>query len=661
MVAAILERARHAARPQPRRREHGRRRGDARWPPPRAAAGASSTATSGSSRSTSSGSGRVVEELAAARAACSPTCSATSSTATASSRRSPTAGPAVARRRAGTRARAQRRRPARRRPRPRRARARCTSASRTTALAPPELPARVGLQALPPLRRAVRLRRDLPRPPRPLPLPATAARARPSPTSRPRDVELHGIRARRLHARDAGRRARASSSRCPASTTSTTRSAPRRWRSRSAPRSPTSSAGLEAVAPAFGRAETVDAAAAARPRSCSSRTRPGANEVLRTLALEGGELDVLGVLNDRIADGRDVSWVWDADWELLAAALRRMTCAGTRAAELAAAAEVRGRRPGAPARASTASSARSTPRWPTASGAAYALPTYTALLELRDAARRAAARRREYVRDERRACREHVAWHDVECGGYDADLPLWRELAARRGGPVLDVGAGTGRVALDLARRRPRRRRARPRRRAARRAARARGRGLRVRDRGRPTPQASTSARRASRSILVRCRRSSCSAADRRARLPARAPGATSRRAACSPPRSPTRCEAFDGDVSRLPAPDVGERDGWRLRLASPSRCATAGGRGRASSASASSSRPTASAPSSDDVDRARRARRRRRSRPRPRPPASTPAAGAATIAATEEHVGSDGGGAAWLSGPCASARCIPT
>jgi len=45
-----------------------------------------------------------------------------------------------------------------------------------------------------------------------------------------------------------------------------------------------------------------------------------------------------------------------------------------------------------------------------------------------------------------------VVWHDVECGGYRADLPLWRELAAGEAEPVLDVGAGTGRVALDLAR-----------------------------------------------------------------------------------------------------------------------------------------------------------------------------------------------------------------
>ena len=44
-----------------------------------------------------------------------------------------------------------------------------------------------------------------------------------------------------------------------------------------------------------------------------------------------------------------------------------------------------------------------------------------------------------------------VIWHDVECGSYTADLALWRELAGDAGHSVLDVGAGTGRVALDLA------------------------------------------------------------------------------------------------------------------------------------------------------------------------------------------------------------------
>jgi UDP-N-acetylmuramyl tripeptide synthase len=138
--------------------------------------------------------------------------------------------------------------------------------------------------------------------------------------------------------------------------------------------------GLERVAPAFGRAETLDLG---RPTSILLVKNPaGANEVLRTLALEAGELDLLGVLNDRTADGRDVSWVWDADWELLVPHLRRMTCSGTRAAELA----LRLKYAGLPVdrivvideleRALDAALA--------GEGPLYVVPTYTALLELQD-------------------------------------------------------------------------------------------------------------------------------------------------------------------------------------------------------------------------------------------------------------------------------------
>jgi SAM-dependent methyltransferase len=42
-------------------------------------------------------------------------------------------------------------------------------------------------------------------------------------------------------------------------------------------------------------------------------------------------------------------------------------------------------------------------------------------------------------------------WHDLECGSYLEDINLWRSLAGRCGSPILDVGAGTGRVTLDLA------------------------------------------------------------------------------------------------------------------------------------------------------------------------------------------------------------------
>ena len=64
--------------------------------------------------------------------------------------------------------------------------------------------------------------------------------------------------------------------------------------------------GLETVRPAFGRAETV-LVHGRELRILLVKNPAGANEVLRTLALEPGEHDLLGVLNDNIADGQDVS------------------------------------------------------------------------------------------------------------------------------------------------------------------------------------------------------------------------------------------------------------------------------------------------------------------------------------------------------------------
>jgi lipid II isoglutaminyl synthase (glutamine-hydrolysing) len=141
-------------------------------------------------------------------------------------------------------------------------------------------------------------------------------------------------------------------------------------------------AGLAAVEPAFGRAETV-ALAGRRMSILLIKNPAGANEVLRTLALEGAELDLFGVLNDRTADGRDVSWVWDADWEIVAPHVRRLTCSGTRAAELALRLKYAGVDP---ARLEVVDDLeRGLDRALAAGdGPLYALPTYTALLELKD-------------------------------------------------------------------------------------------------------------------------------------------------------------------------------------------------------------------------------------------------------------------------------------
>jgi UDP-N-acetylmuramyl tripeptide synthase len=146
-------------------------------------------------------------------------------------------------------------------------------------------------------------------------------------------------------------------------------------------------AALGEMRAAFGRVETIDVGDT--PLSILLIKNPaGANEVLRTLRLEadrdGEGIDLWVALNDRIADGRDVSWVWDADFELLAGTVRRVTCAGTRAPELALRLKYAGWpeetievMPGIAESLDAAVAA--TP----ASRRLFALPTYTALLELR--------------------------------------------------------------------------------------------------------------------------------------------------------------------------------------------------------------------------------------------------------------------------------------
>jgi lipid II isoglutaminyl synthase (glutamine-hydrolysing) len=141
--------------------------------------------------------------------------------------------------------------------------------------------------------------------------------------------------------------------------------------------------GLESMRAVFGRVETIEVSG--KPVSILLIKNPaGANEVLRTLALESsnGGIDLWLALNDRIADGRDVSWIWDADFELLAGGVRRVICAGTRAPEMALRLKYAGWPQDAievmaPVESSLDAAVSAAPE------RLFALPTYTALLELR--------------------------------------------------------------------------------------------------------------------------------------------------------------------------------------------------------------------------------------------------------------------------------------
>ena len=140
--------------------------------------------------------------------------------------------------------------------------------------------------------------------------------------------------------------------------------------------------GLGDVQAAFGRAERI-AIGDVEVQMLLVKNPAGANEILRTLVLEPLQIDLLAILNDRTADGHDVSWVWDADFEMLAERVRRVTCAGTRAAEMA----VRLKYAGVPVDrlhvVPGVAAALDSALVDAPAGRLYVLPTYTALLELR--------------------------------------------------------------------------------------------------------------------------------------------------------------------------------------------------------------------------------------------------------------------------------------
>ena len=92
--------------------------------------------------------------------------------------------------------------------------------------------------------------------------------------------------------------------------------------------------GLAAARPAFGRFERIDLGDR-RVLLLLVKNPAGANEIVRTLVAGGAPSTAVIALNDAIADGRDVSWIWDVDFEPLLEGLDRLVVTGERAAELA--------------------------------------------------------------------------------------------------------------------------------------------------------------------------------------------------------------------------------------------------------------------------------------------------------------------------------------
>jgi UDP-N-acetylmuramyl tripeptide synthase len=141
--------------------------------------------------------------------------------------------------------------------------------------------------------------------------------------------------------------------------------------------------GLQGYSAAFGRFERIRIG----HRSLLVlliKNPAGANEVVRTLVAGGAPRLLLIALNDEIADGRDVSWIWDVDFEPLLLGLEHLIASGDRAAELALRFKYAGLDEAAIEVVPSLEKAldRGLELTP-AGGELAALPTYTAMLALR--------------------------------------------------------------------------------------------------------------------------------------------------------------------------------------------------------------------------------------------------------------------------------------
>lgn len=147
--------------------------------------------------------------------------------------------------------------------------------------------------------------------------------------------------------------------------------------------------GLAAVRPAFGRQETA-VLDGRRLHLLLAKNPAGANQVLRLLAGLAACSNVAVLLNDRFADGQDVSWIWDVDYELLAGRVTRPWAGGDRAEDMALRLKYAGWPP-APAIPEPGALLDAILAAVPPGEDVFLIPTYTAMLDLREALRRRGA------------------------------------------------------------------------------------------------------------------------------------------------------------------------------------------------------------------------------------------------------------------------------
>jgi UDP-N-acetylmuramyl tripeptide synthase len=140
---------------------------------------------------------------------------------------------------------------------------------------------------------------------------------------------------------------------------------------------------LEQFSAAFGRQERFSVGGR-DVQVLLGKNPTGLNQVLRTLAGRDGEMRLLFFLNDGIADGRDVSWIWDADYELVRPRAAWTMAAGTRAEDLALRLKYAGYGDELPVERATKAALVRALRETPAGATLYVIPTYTAMLEVRE-------------------------------------------------------------------------------------------------------------------------------------------------------------------------------------------------------------------------------------------------------------------------------------